>query len=289
MKRESYYSKVFKRLISHRLAAAGLVIIILELLIVLILPIIMNLDPYTVNNDAFGTPPGVSGHLLGTDTVGRDCFSRLIYGGRVSLFVGFFSTAVSLAIGVPMGLLAGYCKGKTEMLIMRLTDVFMAFPAIILILVAVAVIGPSLWSVSIIIGILGWTQFCRIVYSKVLEISEYDYVLAAKVLGADHFTILTRYIMPNAIAPVLINMTFSTASAILMESALSFLGMGVQPPMASWGNMIYEAQSIAILSTKTWMWLPSGLAILITVLSINFLGDGLRDSLDPKAGLVKSS
>ena len=281
-RKESYYSKAFQRLISHKLATIGLIVVLLEIIIVVFLPLFMELDPYSINHDAFGTAPGVGGHIMGTDTVGRDCFSRLVYGGRVSLFVGFFSTAVSLLIGVPLGLLAGYCKGKVEMVIMRMTDIFMAFPAIILILVAVAVIGPSIWSVSIIIGILGWTQFSRIMYSKVLEVSEQDYVTAAKTLGSGHFTVLTKYIMPNAIAPVLINMTFSTANAILMESSLSFLGMGVQPPMASWGNMIYEAQSIAILANKTWMWLPSGFAILITVLSINFLGDGLRDALDPK-------
>lgn len=284
-KKDSYYRQALERLMEHKLAMIGLIICLVEVVIAILLPIILHLDPYSVDQTAFGTAPGVGGHLLGTDTIGRDVLARLIYGGRVSLFVGFFSTAVSMIIGVPMGLMAGYMKGKVELFVMRITDIFMSFPAIVLILVAVAVIGPSLWSVSIIIGVLGWTQFSRIVYSKVLLIAEQDYVEGAKVIGSSQFTIIREYVLPNSIAPILINMTFSIASAILMEASLSFLGMGVQPPMASWGNMIYEAQSIAILATKPWMWMPAGFAIVITVLSINFLGDGLRDALDPKVNI----
>lgn len=284
-KKDSYYRQAFDRLKEHKLAMIGLVICVLEVIFVIFLPIVLQLDPYTVDQSAFGTEPGVGGHILGTDTIGRDVFARLIYGGRVSIFVGFFSTAVSIMIGVPIGLLAGYIRGKTEIIIMRITDIFMSFPAIVLILVAVAVVGPSIWSVSVIIGILGWTQFTRIVYSKVLSVSQQDYVEAAKVIGSSSFTIIRKYVLPNSIAPVLIAATFGMASSILMESALSFLGMGVQPPAASWGNMIYEAQSIAILSTKPWMWVPAGIAILVTVLSINFLGDGIRDALDPKVNI----
>lgn len=284
-KKDSYYRQALERLMEHKLAMVGLVICLMEILMAIVLPIILHLDPYSVDQTAFGTAPGVGGHLLGTDTIGRDVLARLIYGGRVSLFVGLFSTAVSMIIGIPMGLMAGYMKGKVELFVMRITDIFMSFPAIVLILVAVAVIGPSLWSVSIIIGVLGWTQFSRIVYSKVLLIAEQDYIEAAKVIGSGQFTIIWEYVLPNSIAPILINMTFSIASAILMEASLSFLGMGVQPPMASWGNMIYEAQSIAILATKPWMWMPAGFAIVITVLSINFLGDGLRDALDPKVNI----
>ena len=284
-KKESYYIQAFEKLTEHKLAMAGLLVCLAEIIMVIFLPAILKLDPYTVDSAAFGTKPGVGGHILGTDTIGRDVLARLVYGGRVSLFVGFFSTAVSMLIGVPVGLLAGYLRGKTEILVMRITDIFMSFPAIVLILVAVAVVGPSLWSVSIIIGILGWTQFARIVYSKVLSVSQQEYVEAARAIGSGKFTIIWIYILPNSVAPVLIAATFGMASSILMESALSFLGMGVQPPAASWGNMIYEAQSIAILSMKPWMWVPAGAAILITVLSINFLGDGIRDALDPKVNI----
>jgi peptide/nickel transport system permease protein len=284
-KKDSYYRQAFEKLKEHKLAMAGLVVCIVELILVVFLPIIMHLDPYTVDRTNFGTPPGVGGHILGTDTIGRDVFARLVFGGRVSLFVGFFSTAVSILIGVPIGLVAGYVRGIVEIIIMRITDIFMSFPAIVLILVAVAVVGPSLLSVSVIIGILGWTQFTRIVYSKVLSVSQEDYVEAANAIGSGNFTIIYRYILPNSVAPVLIAATFGMASSILMESSLSFLGMGVQPPTASWGNMIYEAQSIAILATKPWMWVPAGIAILVTVLGINFLGDGIRDALDPKVNI----
>lgn len=281
-KKNSYLAQAFVRLLGNKLALGGGVILIIEVLLALLLPVLLNLDPYSVDSVNFGTAPGVGEHVLGTDTVGRDAFSRLVYGGRVSLFVGFCSALVSMIIGVPMGLLAGYFRGKVEAVIMRITDIFMSFPAIILVLVAVALVGPSFFSVTLIIGILGWTQFSRLVYSRVLSVSQQDYVEAARSIGASRLTIIFRYVLPNAIAPVLIAMTFCMANAILMESSLSFLGMGVQPPTASWGNMIYEAQSIAILATKPWMWVPAGVAILITVLSINFLGDGLRDALDPK-------
>jgi peptide/nickel transport system permease protein len=281
-KKDSYFIQSFEKFREHKLAMAGLFVCGIEILLVIFLPMILSLDPYSIDAAAFGTAPGLGGHLLGTDTIGRDVFARLIYGGRVSLFVGFFSTVVSIVIGVPIGLLAGYLRGKTEMLIMRLTDIFMSFPSIVLILVAVAVVGPSLWSVTLIIGILGWTQFTRIVYSKVLSVSQQDYVEAARTVGANTFTIIWKEILPNSMPPVLISATFGMSSAILMESALSFLGMGVQPPTASWGNMIYDAQSISILATKPWMWMPAGIAIVITVLSINFLGDGIRDALDPK-------
>lgn len=284
-KKDSYYIQAFQKLKEHKLAMAGLVIVVAEIILVVFLPMILHLDPYEVDHDAFGTGPGVGGHVLGTDTIGRDCFARLIYGGRVSLFVGFFSTAVSMLIGVPVGLIAGYMRGAVEIIVMRITDIFMSFPAIVLIMVAVSVVGPSLWSVSVIIGILGWTQFARIVYSKVLSVAQQDYVEAAYVIGSSKITIIRKYILPNSVAPILIAATFSMASSILMESALSFLGMGVQPPTASWGNMIYEAQSIAILAMKPWMWVPAGIAILITVLSINFLGDGVRDALDPKVNI----
>ena len=284
-KKHSYYREAFEKLKSHRMAMIGLMILVVEIIAVVLLPVIMNLDPYSTDLNAFSTAPGVGGHILGTDTTGRDIFARLIYGGRVSLFVGFFSTIVSAVIGVPLGLIAGYFRGVIETIIMRLSDIFMSFPSIVLILGAVAIVGPSMWSVSLIIGILGWTSFARIVYAKVLTVAQMDYVESARAIGSSEFTILRKYILPNSMAPILITATFRVANAILMESSMSFLGMGVQPPAASWGNIIYEAQSIAILSTKPWIWIPAGIAILVTVLSINFLGDGVRDALDPKVDI----
>ena len=275
-------NRAFNKIKNEKLIFIGLAVILIEIFIILFLPIVMKTDPYSVDNINFGTPPG-DGHILGTDSIGRDVFARLVYGGRISILVGVFSTLVSLVIGVPLGLYAGYYRGIMEGLIMRLTDIFMAFPGVILVLVAVALVRPSVWSVSIIIGIMGFTGFTRLTYSRVLTVSRLGYIEAARVTGAGNSEIIWKYVLPNSIVPILIAAAFNMSSAILTESALSFLGMGVQPPQASWGNIIFEAQSIAILIGKPWQWLPAGIAIIVTVMSINFLGDGLRDALDPKA------
>ncbi|MCD8121889.1 MAG: ABC transporter permease [Clostridiales bacterium] len=278
---ESYFSEVLDKLVEHRAAMAGLCVLVLEIVLVIILPPILKLNPYDSDYTAFSAAPGAA-HILGTDAIGRDIFARLIYGGRTSLLVGLVSTMISCLVGVPLGLIAGYFRGKAEIVIMRVADIFMSFPSIVLILVLVAVLGPSIWSVTIVIGVLGWTQFARLIYANVLSVSEKEYVESARAIGTSDFEIITRYILPNSFAPILIAITFQMASAILTESSLSFLGMGVQPPGASWGNMLYDAQSISVLSKRLWMWMPPGIALLITVLSINFLGDGIRDALDPK-------
>ena len=181
-----------------------------------------------------------------------------------------------------MGILAGYYRGICETLIMRCADVFMSFPAMVLILVLVSVLGPSVVTVTIVIGILGWPKFARMIYGNVLSARESDYVESARAVGTRDFGILTKYILPNTFAPVLIAFTFRAAQAIITESSLSFLGMGVQPPQASWGNILYDAQFISILSQRPWLWIPPGVALVVTVLCINFLGDGVRDALDTK-------
>ena len=277
----SKWKSLIEKFLSHRLAVLGAVILVVEILITVFLPIIMDLDPYTSQLGAFGAIPSAE-HILGTDDIGRDLFARLIYGGRVSLFVGLCSTCISIIIGVPLGLLAGFYRGMLETIIMRAADIFMSFPAIMLILVLVSLVGPSIVSVMVVIGILGWTQFARLVYSNVISVREQEYIEAARSSGTKNRTIIFKYILPNTLTPVLISFTFRTAQAIIMESSLSFLGMGVRPPEASWGNLMYDAQSIVVLSQKPWVWLPPGLALVLTVLSINFLGDGIRDALDPK-------
>ena len=277
----SYLSEVLDKLKEHKMAMVGLVVLIVEILMVVFLPMILKLDPYTSDYTAFSAAPG-GAHILGTDAIGRDVFARLMYGGRTSLLVGFVSTLISCAIGVPLGLVAGYARGKAEAVIMRIADIFMSFPSIVLILVLVAVLGPSVWSVTCVIGVLGWTQFARLIYASVLSVREKDYVESAKAIGAKNGTILLRYVLPNSFAPVIISFTFRTAQAIITESSLSFLGLGVQPPEASWGNILYYAQSISVLSTKLYMWVPAGVVLVLTVLSINFIGDGIRDALDTK-------
>lgn len=277
----SYFRQAMDSLRKHPLAMAGMVILIVEIIAVVFLPLLLHLDPYTSDPLYFDSAPAKS-HILGTDQIGRDLFARLLYGGRTSLLVGVFSTLIALAIGVPLGLVAGYYGGAAEMIIMRICDIFMSFPSIVLILVLVSILGPSVWSVTFTIGVLDWTEFTRLIYANVLSVKEQEYVESARAIGTPGFSTMVRYILPNAFPPILIAVTFHVASAILSESALSFLGMGVQPPQASWGNLLHDAQSITILSREPWVWLPPGLAIVLTVLSINFFGDGVRDALDPR-------
>jgi len=278
---QSFLADTISKFMEHKLAVIGLIVLVIEISIVIFLPHIAELNPYASDAAAFGAAPSDI-HFLGTDSIGRDLFARLIYGGRTSLFVGLLSTVVAMSIGVPLGLISGYYSGKIDTIIMRACDIFMSFPSMILILVLVAVIGPSIWAVTFVIGVLGWTQFARLLRANVLSVREKEYVESARAIGAKDLEIIIKYILPNAFAPILIAATFMTASAILMESSLSFLGMGVQPPSASWGNMLYDAQSITVLSRKPWQWIPPGLALMLTVLSINFVGDGIRDALDPK-------
>lgn len=281
-KSESSFLIFLKKFTRHRLAAIGAIVLFLEILAVIFLPILLNLDPYAMDGLSFGTAPGFNGHLLGTDTVGRDIFARILYGGRVSLTVGIISAMISVAIGLPLGLIAGYWRGLVGSLIMRAADVFMSFPTMILILVLVSIFGPSMATVTIIIGILGWTNPAKLIYGKVLSVRNKDYVEAALTTGASDFTIITKYVLPNSVAPLWMSIAFRTSSAIITESSLSFLGAGVRPPQASWGNIIYDAQDLLILTTKPWIWIPAGLCLLVTVLCINFVGEGLRDALDPK-------
>lgn len=281
LKKQTYFTDAFEKFKEHKLALFGLIVLLIEIILVVFLPFAMKLDPYTSDPLAFGASPG-PGHILGNDDLGRDLFSRLVFGGRVSLFVGLISTIISLVIGVPLGLVAGYYRGKAETVIMRIADVFMSFPSMILILVLVSVVGPSIWSVTMVIGVLGWPQFARLIYGNALSVREKEYVESARAIGTKDFGIIINYVLPNSFAPILIAMTFRTAQAIIMESSLSFLGMGVQPPQASWGNMMYDAQSIVTLSQRPWVWVPPGICLILTVLSINFFGDGVRDALDPK-------
>lgn len=278
----SYFKDVVRRFCKHKPAMISLVVLTLEILAVIFLPLILKLDPYTTDYETmFGAAPSAL-HWLGTDDIGRDIFARFVYGGRISLTVGIISSIISLLVGVPLGLLAGYYRGFIETAIMRFADVFMSFPSMVLILVLVSVLGPSVATVTIVIGVLGWPRFARLIYGNVLSARESDYVESARAIGTKNFGILTKYILPNTFAPVLIAFTFRAAQAIITESALSFLGMGVQAPQASWGNILYDAQSISVLSTRPWLWVPPGIALLVTVLCINFLGDGARDALDTK-------
>lgn len=277
---ESYLRMIAKRFLKHKLAVFGLIVFSLIVAMAILAPLIAPNDPYAIS-DEFAARPS-DAHLLGTDQVGRDLFSRLIYASRVSLSVGVGAVAIYVAIGTVMGAIAGYFGKWVDMVIMRITDVFMSFPYLMVILVLVSIMGPNLFNIIVVLGLLGWPPIARIVRGSVLSIKEMDYIKAGIALGYSTPKIVFQHILPNCLAPIMVNATFGIAQAIIMEASLSFLGMGVQPPTASWGNMLTEAQSLTVLSTQPWLWIPPGLLILLAVLSINFMGDGLRDAMDPK-------
>jgi len=279
-KEESYIKFIARRFFKHKFAVIGIIIFSLIVLVSLAAPLLAPYNPYEIHEE-FGASPSFE-HILGTDLVGRDLLSRLIYACRVSLAVGIGAVSIYVVIGVTLGAVAGYFGKWIDMIIMRITDVFMSFPFLMVILVVVSIMGPSLINIIVILGLLGWPGIARIVRGSVLSIKEADYIKASIALGYSSSRIIFRHILPNCLAPILVNATFGIASAIIMEASLSFLGMGVQPPTASWGNILKDAQSITVLTTQPWLWIPPGLLILLAVLSINFIGDGLRDAMDPK-------
>ena len=275
-------NQAVKKFMHNRKAVLGLIIVCFLVLAVILIPIFMKLDPYTTDRAVGFNKAPCSGHPLGTDDVGSDLFARLLYGGRISLFVGIMSTIISVLIGIPLGLIAGYFRGIAETVIMRVADAFMSFPTMVLILVLVAVFGPSILTVTVVIGVLGWTAIAKLIYGNVLSIREREYIQATKAIGMSTPKILLSEVLPNAIPPVWANISFRVAGAILTESSLSFLGMGVQTPQASWGNIIFAAQNLLVLTARPWVWFPPGICIILVVVGFNFIGEGVRDALDPK-------
>lgn len=275
-------SQAMKKFIRNKRAMTGLAVVALLTLSVLLLPLVLDLEPYTTDREAgFNQPPSAA-HIFGTDDVGRDLFARVLYGGRTSLFVGITATIISVLIGIPLGLIAGYFRGIAESIIMRTADAFMSFPSMVLILVLVAVFGPSILTVTVVIGVLGWTSIAKLIYGNVLSIREREYIEAARAVGQRTGPILFSEVLPNAIPPVWANLSFRVAGAVLTESSLSFLCMGVQTPQASWGNIIFAAQNLLVLTARPWVWLPPGICIILVVIGFNFIGEGVRDALDPK-------
>ena len=270
------------RFFSDRRAVAGLIFLCVELAAVLILPLFLGQDPNATDRTAgFWAEPSVV-HLLGTDDVGRDLFARYLSGGRVSLLVGFASAALGAVLGIPLGLLAGYKGGKWEYWIMRACDTFQSFPSIILVLCMVSLLGPSVWNIILVIGVLGWASIARLVYGSTLSVRKTAYVEASRALGATDWGILRRTILPNVAAPVWAALPLKVARAILWESSLSFLGVGLRTPQASWGNIMQNAMELITLTQRPWSWLPPGLSIMGTVLSLLLVGEGLRRALNPR-------
>ena len=280
-KQKKNTNTVVKRFIHHKLALVGFIMLSILIIAVIVLPGLMDLDPYSTGNGLPFSAP-TKELPLGVDNAGRDSFARLIYGGRVSLMVGLLSTAISLLIGLPLGIIAAYYGGMFDTIIMRLADIFISFPSTIFILVIVSVVGPSMWTLIFVMGFLSWPEFARLIRGSVLSVRQKEYVESARAIGSSSFHVIWRYILPNSIGPIIVAATFRVAGAILQESSLSFLGMGVQPPAASWGNILYGAQSLTVLTACPWAWVPAGVLLVITICSINFIGDGLRDALDPR-------
>ena len=277
---ESYLQTVFRRFRRHRLAMAGVAVLVMLGGMALLAPVIAPYDPDAIVGTFAGAPN--KEHILGTDQIGRDVFSRLLYATRVSLLVGVMATLISTVIGVVLGLVAGYFGGVIDMVIMRFTDMVMSFPYILLVLVAASIFKPGMWSIILILGFVDWPGITRLVRGNVLNLRETNFVKSDIVAGMPTWHVLFSEILPNTVAPILVHATSVLALSMLDEAALSFLGMGVQPPTASLGNMLNGAESLTVLTRQPWLWIPAGVVIILLVVAINFIGDALRDALDPK-------
>ncbi len=260
------------------IAAGGLIVSGVALLAILA-PLIAPYDPQQIDVHAILLDPSWQ-HWCGTDTLGRDVFSRMLYGARVSLAVGFVAVGISIAMGILLGAIAGFYGGRIDSILMRFTDMVLCFPTFFLILAVIAFLEPSIWNIMIVIGLTSWMGVARLVRAEFLSLREREFMLAAESLGVGAWRLITRYLLPNAMGPILVTAVLGVAGAVLIESGLSFLGLGVQPPDASWGNILTEGKDNIQLAW--WLSLYPGMAILITVLGYNLLGEGLRDMLDPK-------
>ncbi|MBI5788931.1 MAG: ABC transporter permease [Candidatus Schekmanbacteria bacterium] len=261
------------------LALGGGAIVALLFVVSFLAPLLSPYDPNNIDVRAILQAPDLT-HWLGTDQLGRDLLSRMIWGSRISLKVGFVSVGISTTIGLVLGAISGYYGGWVDRLIMRLVDIMLCFPTFFLILAVIAILEPSIWNIMIIIGLTSWEGVTRLVRAEFLSLKERDFVVAAKAQGVKDLRIIFRHLLPNAMAPILVSATLGVAGAILTESALSFLGIGVQPPTPSWGNILTAGKDN--IEIAWWLSLYPGLAILITVLGYNLLGEGIRDAIDPR-------
>jgi peptide/nickel transport system permease protein len=270
----------FRRLLRHRLALLALIVLAVLAIGSAGAPWLAPHDPEELDIANRYARPLTEGHVLGSDDLGRDVLTRLMYAGQISLSVGIAAMLVTVIVGFSVGAFAAYYGHWVGMLLMRLTDIMLCFPSVFLLLFVAAFVTPSLASMALMIGLTCWMEIARIVYSQILVLKSADFIAAARMIGTPSWRIVLRQILPNTLAPVLVAATLNTANAILLESYISFLGYGIQPPAASWGNMLTNAQSD--FQVDPWLAVFPGLAITLAVTSFNFLGDGLRDALDPR-------
>lgn len=272
---------MWKRLRRNKLAMLGLIVIIIMAIAAIFAPFLTPYGRDAVNLVNGNAKPS-SEHLLGTDSLGRDILTRLLYGARISLTVGFVSTGIRIVLGVLLGGIAGYYGKSIDNVIMRVADVFACLPFLPIAITIVAMLKPSIYNIMLVIGVLGWPGIARIVRAEILSLREREFMEAATALGISDFRKIVAHLLPNTMASVIVSATIGIAGAILTESSLSFLGLGVAPPTPSWGNMLTDAKNQYVLKNRWWQWIPPGLAIFVTVMSLNLLGDGLRDALDPR-------
>ncbi len=278
---ESPSRRAIRRFLRHRLALIGLVIIVF----IVMLAILGDADLANKQNLKLGftnKPPG-DGFLLGTDALGRDILARTMVGGRISLFVALVSVAIATLIGTAVGVLAGYLGGAVDSILMRFVDIVLSFPVILILLVVAALVGPGIGTLVVMIGAVTWSRGARIVRGQVLTLRESAFIEAARVVGVSDARMILTHILPNIVAPLVVFATFGVATVVIFEASLSYLGLGVQPPTPSWGNMLNTARSVTVLERYTWQWIPPASLIVLMVLAINFVGDGLRDAFDQRA------
>lgn len=274
-----FYSVFWQRFKRNRLAMAGGWVVAMLFVVSLLAPLLAPYDPNGINAWRVLEAPSWQ-HWFGTDELGRDVLSRVLYGARISLKVGFVAVGIAVAIGTVVGLVSGYYSGIVDAGLMRVVDIMLCFPAFFLILAVITFLEPSIWYIMMVIGLTGWMGVARLVRAETLSIREMDYIMAARCIGCSNMRIIFRHILPNTVSPILVSATLGIAGAILTESALSFLGIGVQPPTPSWGNILTSGKDY--IEFAWWLSLFPGLAILVTVLAYNLLGEGIRDALDPR-------
>ncbi|RIK41266.1 MAG: peptide ABC transporter permease [Chloroflexi bacterium] len=283
-RRDSPQYRFWRRLWQHKLGMFGLAVLLLLVIAALFAPVLAGQDPAAIDLRQKNQPPSAE-HILGTDAIGRDVWARLVYGARISLSVGLVAVGIYTTIALLLGSVSGYMGGLVDSVIMRFTDIMMCFPTFLLIITVAALLPPNIFNIMVIIGIFGWPGMTRLVRGQFLSLRSRDFVLAAVALGVPTRRIIFRHILPNVVGPVVVAATLGLAGAIMTESSLSFLGLGVQQPTPSWGQTLTTAMQLPILEGMPWRWLPSALAIAFAVLSVNFFGDALRDALDPRMNL----
>ena len=271
----------WRRFLKNPVAVIGVIALLITVIASVLAPIISPYPPNAIDLGNVRQPPSAD-HLLGTDSTGRDVFSRLLAGGQISLMVGFLAALMAVAIGTLAGVVAGWFGGIVDGIISRIIDIMLSVPPVLVIIVLAGVIGPSVPMLVVVIAGLAWPTPARIARGVVLSLREEEFVQAARALGSRTGFIIFRHLVPGVLPPIVVSATLLVAESVLLESSLSFLGAGVQPPESSWGNMLNEAQSLTVLSSMPWLWVPAGLMIAITVLSAMAIGDGVRDAIDPR-------